>query len=97
MIAALVGDPWRLSLEEIGKLTDRQIREIYFHPRNENGAIEWPKPEKPRAARDADDEDAQAVAMMRIFGVPESKIKELVANAKAKRDAKRTAEASGDG
>jgi len=33
-------------LEQVGKLTDRQIEEIYFHPRNPMGEIEPVKGER---------------------------------------------------
>lgn len=39
---AILVDHFHLTLPEIRKLTDRQIEEVYFHPRTEQGEI---KPE----------------------------------------------------
>jgi hypothetical protein len=41
-IAYLV-DKFYLSIDQIAKLTDRQIMEIYFHKRNEDGCIVFPQ------------------------------------------------------
>ncbi len=41
MLANLVGEPWCLTPDEIGRLTDRQILELYYHRRDpKTGAVE---------------------------------------------------------
>ena len=42
-VAVLV-DHYHLTLREIGDLTDRQIKEVYFHARTKEGAIDIPLP-----------------------------------------------------
>src|SRR5271165_735655 len=39
IIAALLGEPWCLTLDRVARLTDRQIHQLYFHPRDKYGAI----------------------------------------------------------
>lgn len=39
MFATLL-NVYHLTLPEIGRLTDAQIRKLYFHPRQDNGSIE---------------------------------------------------------
>jgi len=52
--AALL-DHFHLTLAEIGNLTDRQIQELYFHPRDEQtGSIrQQPEPAKPDTLPDS--------------------------------------------
>lgn len=46
MYAGLVREPFNLSIEQIGKLTDRQITDIYFRPKPEDlEAVPEPKTE----------------------------------------------------
>lgn len=40
MCAALVTEPFHLRPWEIARLTDYQIREIYFHKRRDDGSID---------------------------------------------------------
>lgn len=42
--AAILVDHYHLTLREIGDLTDRQIKEVYFHARTKEGAIDVPVP-----------------------------------------------------
>lgn len=46
-IAVLV-DHFKLTPEQIGRLTDKQITEIYFHERDEQGKIKEPPPLRER-------------------------------------------------
>lgn len=39
VFAMLVGEPWHLSFEQIGKLTPHQVNAILFHERDKNGQI----------------------------------------------------------
>jgi hypothetical protein len=39
VVAALLGEPFHLTLGDIAKLTDWQIRELYFHARDEAGKV----------------------------------------------------------
>jgi len=49
LYAALSGEPFLLTLEEIGELTDWQIEKVYGHPRNKKtGQVEEVPPETPR-------------------------------------------------
>ena len=46
---AILIDKYHLTPREIGRLTDRQIRSLHFHPRTKEGAIKMPMPEIPEA------------------------------------------------
>lgn len=37
LIAGLLGEPFRLSIDQIADLTDAQIHELYLHERDEKG------------------------------------------------------------
>jgi hypothetical protein len=39
MIATLLGDPFWLSIEQVFQLTDRQIHDLYFRPRDKDGKV----------------------------------------------------------
>lgn len=57
-IVALLLDRFHLTLEDYAKLTDKQIFEIYLHPRDEDGSIDFdasPKEEKPKPEEDKPD------------------------------------------
>lgn len=46
---AILIDKYHLTPREIGRLTDLQIRKLYFHERTREGAIRIPMPEVPEA------------------------------------------------
>lgn len=48
MVARLL-DHFHISMDQLARLTDRQIYELYFHPRDDKGSIE-PKDEPERGA-----------------------------------------------
>ena len=58
-----MGEPFCLSLDQISRLTDRQISEIYFHKRNKDGSLSVEPPER--------DEFEQTAELVRLFGTPE--------------------------
>ncbi len=42
-LAQLVGEPFYLPMRDVALLTDRQIAEVYFHGRDQQGRIEAPE------------------------------------------------------
>jgi hypothetical protein len=70
-----VGEPWHLTLDEIKRLTRRQVRAIYFARRDEKGRVEIGDllPEKTATFED------QLRVIMRGRGWPEHKIDERIA------------------
>lgn len=83
-IAELLGEPCWLSLETIGGLTDRQIIDLYHHPRDEEGRI---RPRRKPARRELTPEQAenQALAAAVAFGCTQAQIDKLKARIAAAR------------
>lgn len=49
LYAAMVGEPFLLTMDEIGELTDWQIERVYGHPRNkQTGQVEERPPDVPQ-------------------------------------------------
>lgn len=59
-----------LTLDRIARLTDRQIADLYFHPRDDDGAVKR-RPE-PAAAPElpAHEQDRRAILTLMAAGVP---------------------------
>jgi len=53
---------YHLTLPEIGRLTDRQISDLYFHPRDEAGAIKPVEKEPQPGTLEFDLREARTVA-----------------------------------
>lgn len=73
--AQLVSEPFCLPMAAIARLTDRQIREIYGHKRDDRGSIE-PPPESPLVAEPQTREEEKALffAVCVQFGMPLEKV-----------------------
>jgi hypothetical protein len=66
----LTGDPWRLSIDEIKRLTPYQVRNIYLRERNEDGTL--------KLERDSGlTYEQQFRVYMRSAGHPEDEIERL--------------------
>lgn len=71
MYAGLVGEPFCLPMDRIARLTDRQIREIYGHKRDEKGGIEQPERASPLEPKSREEEKALFFAVCRQLAVPD--------------------------
>lgn len=60
---AILVDHYHLTLREVAALTDRQIRDVYFHARTKEGSIDVPVP-----AVEAPDEPPSLDATLRDLG-----------------------------
>lgn len=72
MVAALLGEPFRLSIAEVAELTDRQIVQLYAHPRDDMGRVEPPRTRTygPDLELSPEEERAHWFAMAEFFGMP---------------------------
>jgi hypothetical protein len=61
--------PW-----EIAKLTDRQIEELYFHPREQDGSITPVEDSHNREPKSLDEAIAQWVVIASQFRTPQDKV-----------------------
>lgn len=79
LYARLVDEPFRLSMAQIAELTDRQIAEIYFYPRDEKGRLLPPSPEMSEEEEDEDLDPEQERALLfgmgSVLGIPEEQLK----------------------
>ena len=70
LYAALSGEPFLLTLEEIGELTDWQIERVYGHPRNrKTGQVEEVS-EAPKSRMTLEQRKAQFFTMGQALRVP---------------------------
>ena len=46
VVAALLCDPWRLTIFDVAELTDRQLYQLYAHPRDEYGRVKTKQPDE---------------------------------------------------
>lgn len=75
MIANLVHH-YHLSMSDILKLTDKQIKEIYFHPRNDKDEIE-PVEERRSGSLEADLYELDMLLAKGVIKITEEKKAEL--------------------
>ncbi|AWM40307.1 hypothetical protein GobsT_12240 [Gemmata obscuriglobus] len=66
----------RLRMHEVLDLTPRQVHELYFHPRDRDGAIQLPEGAGDEPA-DRTARLAQLIALGPALGVPPEQIEEL--------------------
>ena len=80
MIAVLVSEPLGLSVEQVAGMTDRQIRDVYFHPRNKDGRIDTDTfaVGGPEGRADPAAADAALAQLARDFGLPAAKVADLI-------------------
>jgi len=69
LYAQLVCEPFHLTIDQIMRMTDRQIYDIYFYPRDESGRL---KPSYSVPDEFIDDEHKKSVffSMCKAFGMP---------------------------
>lgn len=77
MIASLLGEPFRLTLGEIADLTDKQIRDLYFHPRDDKGMIRIPEPVTEAADVSPEQADLILEEIAKAFKIKPEKLEEL--------------------
>lgn len=65
-----MADPFNLSLAQIAELTDRQIYDLYFHPRDEHGRIKVRHEVPARETLSPDEERAILFGMGSSLGIP---------------------------
>lgn len=90
LIATLLGQPFHLTLDDIAKLTDRQIVDLYFHKRDKHGVVE---PEGYLPDSTPMQEDLSMMTLGKALGIPSDKLKEL----KRRADERRTSKVDGGG
>ncbi len=74
--AQLMTEPFCLPIEQIARMTDRQIAELCYHKRNKDGAIEVDAPEVEAAPLTPGQELATLLGMAQAFGIPADKVNE---------------------
>lgn len=85
-------DKFCISLEQYGKLTDRQIFDLYLHARNKDGSINFSSPLLPTKTEDEEEEATyeselailESLADNPAIAMPPGKMDELKAQLKAK-------------
>lgn len=86
MVATLLGEPFRLRLEEIAGLTDRQIYDLYCHPRDKEGRIDTASGRFGGAGEMTADQEDQAMRQLAsALHMTEKQVRELQERAHAKR------------
>ena len=94
IVAALLGEPFRLRFAEIADLTDRQIYDLYCHPRNKEGQIDFQVGHFRAKDMTADEELLAVKQLAAALGMSDAKIKELEEKARGRRGETATGKAS---
>lgn len=83
---AILADHYGLTMPEVGNLTDRQIKDVYFHARTKEGAIEIPLPAaEPPAEEETEEIVLRNLQILRGAGlIPEENYLACVEEAKRK-------------
>jgi hypothetical protein len=88
LVASLLGEPYRLRVGEILALTDRQLYDLYLHPRDKQGVpIPGPAADAGKGRQmTAAEEDALMRQIAEAMGVPASRVAEVEREAKHARE-----------
>lgn len=71
LFAMLIDEPFLLRFDEIEKLTDRQIFQLYLRPRGKDGIPKaFAEPEVYRKVLDVDKIKEEYIAMGQALGIP---------------------------
>lgn len=69
MIATLLREPFNLSLDQVARLTDRQIHHLYFHPTDADGRPKPPPRKVPDRPLTPEEERALFFGMGASLGI----------------------------